>query len=283
MPDFAFDPGMESTAEVELVTTVSGEMQLRRTWQAPDPRALVLIVHGIAEHSGRYEHVARQLTDAGFSVVAYDQRGHGQTEAPHVTSFMEFHDDLQTHLSSLKAQGLPTIVLGHSMGGLVTASYALTERPQADLVVLSAPALAIGIPRLLRRPIRFLGRRFPNRTITLPLKPEALAADARVGRHYAADPHVNLKVTLGLVGAMVTEIMWLEPLLADWSARALVVHGLDDEIVKPAVSESVAASPVVDRRAYPGLRHEALNEVTGPTVVADIIGWIDGELATDDY
>jgi alpha-beta hydrolase superfamily lysophospholipase len=146
--------------------------------------------------------------------------------------------------------------------------------------VLSAPALTVGARRLLWRLIRFLGRRFPNRRITLPLKPEALAADPRVGQDYEADPNVNLEVTLGLVGALVTEVMWTRSLLDTWSTRALVVHGLDDEIVKPEASEAIAASPLVDRRTYPGLRHEALNEPTGPAVVQDIIDWIDAELAS---
>ncbi len=273
---------MAATAEVDTVTTVGGVKQLRRTWAVPSPRAAVLLVHGIAEHSGRYEHVARQLNAAGMTVVGYDQLGHGGTggEPGHVDSFTQFHDDVQTHLGRLRELGVPVVLLGHSMGGLVATSYGLTARPQPDLYVLSAPALQLALPRFARGIVVWLGKRLARRHLTLPLKPAALATDPRVGEAYSADPLVSLRVTFGLVGAMAAETKWIEPLIDSWSHRAMIVHGTDDEIVPPAASEALGRVDGVDRVPYVGLRHENFNEPSGPEVVADIIAWVDRALVT---
>lgn len=279
---YAFDPAMEATSSVDTVAIANGESQLRRTWIAADARAVVLIVHGIAEHSGRYEHVARQLVHAGFTVVAYDQRGHGKTTGRrgHVDSFAEFHDDLQLQLADIRKSGLPAVVLGHSMGGLVATSYGLTGRPQADLVVLSAPALALATPRWTWRVAKFLGRVLPKVRIKLPLKARDLSADTRVGDIYVTDPSNTLRVTLGLVGSMAGTVIETEPAIERWVHKTLVIHGRDDKIVPPNASEAIGELASVELRMYPELRHELFNEFSGPEVVDDVIGWIDDALAS---
>ena len=154
-PTSGFRPELDDTAESVFGVTRDGLSQLRRYWRAPKPGAVVVIVHGIAEHSGRYEHVARQLNAANLSVVGYDQRGHGRSggRRGHVDSMDQLHDDLEDQLAGAARLGLPTFVLGHSMGGLVTTSYALTDRPQPQGLVLSAPALALAEKAWLQSPL----------------------------------------------------------------------------------------------------------------------------------
>ena len=279
---YGFDPAMEATSSVDMVAIANGESQLRRTWTAADPRAVVLIVHGIAEHSGRYEHVARQLVNAGFTVVAYDQRGHGETTGRpgHVDSFAEFHDDLQLHLADIRETGLPAVVLGHSMGGLVTASYGLTDRPQADLVVLSAPALALATPRWTWRLAKFFGRVIPKVRMKLPLKTRDLSADPRVGEIYLTDPSNTLWLTFGLIAAMAQTVMETEPAIERWTHTTLVIHGQADKIVPPNASEAIGELGSVELRSYPDLRHEIFNEFSGPEIVDDLVSWIDAALAS---
>ncbi len=277
---FAFDPALESTAQVDLGTTRDGLSQLRRRWLAPDAWAVMLVVHGIAEHSGRYEHVARQLVDRGISVVGYDQRGFGDSGGPqgHVDDFSQFHDDLEDHLAELAALGVPTVVLGHSMGGLVVTSYGLTDRPQPDRFVLSAPSLALATPRRSWRATRAIGELVPKIRITLPIHPEDLATDPRVGEAYTADPLVNLRASLGLVGEMVDTILDVEADLGRWDHPTLVIHGLDDQLVPPSASEAIGALESVERRTYSGMRHELFNEPDGPGVVDEVVDWLRASL-----
>ncbi len=273
---FGFDPDMASTAAVDFGITRDGLSQLRRCWHAQAPRAVLVLVHGIAEHSGRYEHVARQFVDAGVTVIAYDQRGFGDSggRRGHVDSFDQFHDDVEDHLAEARKLDLPTILLGHSMGGLICAGYALTGRPQPDKVVLSAPALAFPASRWLLTPVEVLGRLLPGVSVKLQLKGEDLASDPRVGEKYMADPLLQLENTLGLLGAMIRSIRRVGEDLWSWSSDSLVIHGLDDKIVLPAASEAIGECAGVDRRTYDGLRHEIFNEPTGPSVVAEILDWL---------
>jgi len=137
------------TSIIDYGVTRDGLTQLRRRWKAAGTaRAIVLIVHGISEHSGRYEAVGQQLAEAGFHVVAYDHRGHGQSggRRTYVDSFDELLDDLEDHLSEVRQLGLPVVVLGHSMGGLIATAYAVSSRPQPHYLVLSAPALGAEVP-----------------------------------------------------------------------------------------------------------------------------------------
>lgn len=278
---FAWHPDLADTATIATGITRSGLSQLRRSWLVPEPRAAVLIVHGIAEHSGRYEHVARQFNAAGFAVVSYDQRGHGRSGGPrgHVRSFTEFHDDVEDHLGELAALGVPRILLGHSMGGLVSAGYGLQERrPQPDLVVLSAPALDLPVPRAARTVAAAAGRLLGRTSMQLRIDATELATDPRVGDHYLADPNVELDQSLGLLGAMVDSARVVESKLPRWQHRSLVIHGLDDKIVLPRASEPLADFDHVTRRTYPGLRHELFNEPQGPEVVGDVVDWLDANL-----
>lgn len=280
--EFAWAPDQTDTAAVDWVEARNGVDLLRRTWAVEDPRAAVLISHGIAEHSGRYEHVARQLNAAGMTVVGFDQRGHGATTGPqgYVEDFSEFRDDIEDLLADTRRLGVPVVLLGHSMGGLIVASYALDDqRPQPDLVVLSAPALGLPVPKALVRPISGLARLLRSRSITLPLDPEQLATDPRVAEVYQADPLVNLRQTFGLLRALLRTSAATQGSIGDWHATAMVVHGTDDRIVEPSASEPLGEQPSVTRVAYAGLRHELFNEPSGPSVLTDVVGWVNDQLS----
>ena len=129
--------------KTERVAT-DGTRLMTHTWNpSGSPRSVIVIVHGLAEHGGRYEHVAALLTGRGHAVRATDLRGFGESTGPRafVKSWDDYLDDLAADLESARGAGVPVVLLGHSMGGLVALSYALSDRPKPDSLVLSAPAV----------------------------------------------------------------------------------------------------------------------------------------------
>src|SRR5690606_14257762 len=153
--------GSPPTSTVDHGLTRDGLMQLRRRWRPPEPpTAAILLVHGITEHSGRYEHVGRWLADAGFDVVAIDARGAGESggRRSYVDRFADFVDDVEDQLVEVRRLGVPVVLLGHSMGGLIALDLATSDRPQPDLVVVSGPALGAQVPLRLRLLAPLAGR-----------------------------------------------------------------------------------------------------------------------------
>ncbi len=141
-------------------TTADDTELLTRHWPADEaeaggawagaPWASILLVHGLGDHSGRYEHVGDQMAAAGLDVYAYDHRGMGGSggRPGDVEQWSQFHDDLAERLAAVRAAagGRPVILYGHSLGGLIVAGYCLSPRPKPDLVVLSSPALDDKLP-----------------------------------------------------------------------------------------------------------------------------------------
>ena len=119
----------------------------RRAWLPPDPHRLLVLVHGYAEHSGRYDHVGTWFGERGYAVHAYDQRGHGRSDGRrcHVERFSEYLDDAEIFLAAAGSEhvGLPTYLLGHSMGGLVVATLLVERKPEIQAAITSGAALRL--------------------------------------------------------------------------------------------------------------------------------------------
>lgn len=274
--------GEPVTAIIDHGTTRDGLIQLRRRWQpSGEPRAAVLLLHGIAEHSGRYEAVGGQLADAGFDVVAIDHRGYGRTggRRGHVDQWPQFLDDVEDQLTEIGLLGLPTVMIGHSMGGLIAASYCVDDRPLPDLLVLSGPALGAEISRSIRFAAPILARLFPYMEIKEDGDPSLLSTDPRVGEEFYADPLRVPYPTASLGRALLEAIDSTRRRIDRLSTPTLVMHGGDDRLVPTEASEIFEGLPEVKRIVYPGLRHEIFNEPTGRAVVADAIAWIDDRLS----
>jgi len=270
-------------SRIDYGTNRKGEQLLRRQW-APSgvPRAVILIVHGIAEHSGRYEAVGRQLADAGFGVVAHDQIGHGDSggRKGHVESFSRFLDDVEDLLAELRSVGVPVVLLGHSMGGLVSTAYAISDRPAPDLLVLSGPALDVDVPGWQRTLVHKLAQLAPRFHPKIPFDTAVLSRDPEVGRAYDADPLIKGGGSVNLISQL---IMTAERTTADidrLSVPTLCLHGGDDVLVPTVASAVLEGRPGVERRVLDGLRHEIFNEPEGPEVVQQVIDWIDARLTT---
>ncbi len=257
-----------------------------RTYEWPAvgaPRAHLLLVHGIAEHAGRYGHVGMQLANAGITAHAYDQRGFGRSggHRAYVDRWSQFHDDVEDRLAEVRsaAGGLPVILYGHSMGGLIALGYALADppRPLPDLLVLSAPAIDAAVPAWKRRLADILAGTMPRFAVANTFPKGGLSSDPVVETAYLADPLAVHRTTTRLGVSLFREQDRVKAVLARGGTLPVatyVLHGTDDPIVPEWASRSLEGRANVTRRVYQGLHHETHNEPSGASVIDDTIAWI---------
>ena len=254
-----------------------GGAQLVREWEpSSDTKGDIVLVHGIGEHSGRYAQVGAWLSEAGYRVRSFDLLGFGASSGPRgdIARWSLYLDQVEGHLRAMRTEGRPLILLGHSMGGLIAAEYAVSERPQPDLLVLSSPALHGGAG-WQRAVAPFLGRTFPKLSLPTAVKGSQLSRDPAVGEAYVTDPLNVFKATARLGANIFASQDRVAPLLSRISVPTFVIHGGDDTIVPAGASQALLGLPGVERRLYPNLRHECMNEPEGREVVADIVSWLE--------
>ena len=277
-------PPLSSGSSSDLAATRDGLTQLRRRWRARDARAAMLLVHGIGEHSGRYDHIGSFLASKGIDVLAFDNRGFGQSggRRAHVDRFEQYLDDVEDLLAERRRLSLPVILFGHSLGGLIAARYLVTGRSRPDLAVLSSPALRAEVPAWQRFTAPIVGRLLPRLFIPSRIDGSLLSRDPEVGTVYANDPLVIGGATAGLGRAVFDAMAATSSALDRITIPTYVVHGSGDALVPPAASEAFEALPNVTRRVYDGLLHECFNEPERQTVLDDLAAWLDEQLAVLD-
>jgi alpha-beta hydrolase superfamily lysophospholipase len=261
-----------------------------RTYRWPaigGTRARLLLVHGVAEHAGRYPHVGSRFAGAGIAIDAFDLRGFGGSggHRAYVDRWSHYHDDVEDRLAAVRsaAGGLPVVLYGHSMGGLIALGYVLANppRPLPDLLVLSAPAIDAIVPMWKRRLADILAVTVPRFAIANTFPKGALSADPAVETAYLADPLAVHRTTARLGVALFREQDRVKGVLARGEALPVttyVVHGADDPIVPEWATRSLEGRANVTRRVYEGLHHETHNEPSGTAVLDDTIAWIVGHL-----
>jgi len=180
---------MDGGARVDHIATRDGTSLLVRHWPVPagEPWATMLLVHGLAEHSGRYEHVGAQLAEAGIDTHAFDQRGFGASGGPRasIDRWSQLHDDLEERIAAARTVGpaRPLILFGHSLGGLISLGYVLDGRSRPDLLVLSAPAIGASVPVWQRLLVGALRRVTPGLLLSNRLDTEVPRAVGPEGAH----------------------------------------------------------------------------------------------------
>lgn len=250
-------------------------------------RAHLLLVHGIAEHAGRYPHLGSRLASAGITTHAFDLRGFGRSggHRAYLDRWSQYHDDVEDRLAELRsiAAGLPVVLYGHSMGGLIVLGYVLADppRPMPDLLVLSGPAIDAVVPIWKRRLADVLAVTVPRFAIANTFANGALSSDPAVETAYRADPLAVHRTTARLGVSLFREQDRVKKTLARGGplpVTTYVVHGSDDPIVPEWASRSLEGRANVTRRVYQGLHHETHNEPSGAAVIDDTIAWIVREI-----
>ncbi|MEM9655641.1 MAG: lysophospholipase [Actinomycetota bacterium] len=271
----------EQAMQVETATSATGEAQLRRRWAVDDPRAAILVVHGIGEHSGRYAHVAQFFAQRGFDVEAFDNRGFGESGGArgHIDSYSVFLDDIAERLDARRTLGVPTVLFGHSLGGLMSAAYLVDDRPQPDLAVLSSPALSSEMPLWQKLGAPVLGRITPKLFVPSEIDGDLLSRDVEVQEAYRDDPLRVAGATAGLGFQTLQTMKATAASLDRLTVPTYVFHGEEDRLVPIAASQPFDGLAGVTYRSWPGLRHECLNEPEQDQVMDEIAQWLDGRLA----
>ena len=246
-----------------------------------DPRDHVVILHGYAEHSGRYADVAAFLNAEGFAVHALDHHGHGRSEGDRavIERFAQADDDISTLIERTCADsGQNTVkLIGHSMGGSLALNYALGHPQRLSGLVLSGPVIGGGLPRLQGWLIRLLSAVSP-RLGTVALDGAAVSRDPAVVADYKADPLVYRgKIPARTADEMFKAIAGYPPRVAGLQVPCLLMHGEADRLVPAAGAAPVfdaIGSPDKTVRIWPGLYHEIFNEPEREAVLRLTADWL---------
>lgn len=255
-----------------------------QSWTPAAPRGLVVLVHGMGEHSGRYGHVAHALTEKGFAVHAHDHRGHGRSGGK--PGLIDRMDHLVAdigiafeHARAAVPDG-PVVMLGHSMGGLSSALWAEDNRSRLDALCLSGPLAALDAANpVTRLAAKVLSAALPGLPL-IAVDDSALSHDPQVGIEYRADPLIFAgKLPARTVGELAAGVAKVQANASKLTMPLLVQHGELDTLAPPAGSAELfekAAATDKTRIVYPGMYHEIFNEVDRARVLGDLTDWLAG-------
>ena len=252
-----------------------GEVFYRR-WLPPEiPTRIVLLAHGYAEHSGRYDHVARALTGESAAVYAPDHIGHGRSagERAVITNFDHPADDI-TALAAIAREEhplVPVVLVGHSMGALLVARAA--QRSREGIAGLAFLGAVLGGWAWLRRAL------WDEEVMTAPYDIDALSRDSEACRQFEKDPLVyHGPYQRPLLKAEARALERFNEEIDRLTMPVLLLHGADDRLVPPDLPvDAVNRMPSDDKlvRIYPDARHELVNETNRDEVIAELAAFVE--------
>lgn len=248
------------------------------------PKAVLVIVHGLAEHLGRYDYVTDQLNLNGYTVYRFDARGHGNSdgERGYVDDFNDFIDDADRIVTMAQTENgqLPLFMLGHSMGGFVTAAYGIKYPAKLQGQILSGAAVIVQ-PAV--EPLKEIDLDAAAHQTMPNAMDEQVCRDPKVVADYKNDPLVLKEFQLKLVGEVFLKgAMWLMENISAYQYPCIILHGGNDQLVTPDASRYMLdhiGSADKTLRIYDDLYHEILNEPEKDQVIGDIEQWISNRIS----
>ena len=270
----------------ETTVQTSGGLQLCvQKWQADVPtRAVIAIVHGVGEYSGRYMNLVNHLVPSGLVICGVDLRGHGRSSGPrgHILHWAEYRDDLKSFLQWIPTwePDRPRFVFGHSMGAMVVLDH-IPRDPGglAGAIVSGVPLEPVGLANpVLVGIARLLSRFWPGFMLPLNLETAALSRDSEVVRAYEEDPLVFGKVSARWGTESLDKLDWIREHAAEMRMPLLMVHGGKDRINAPGGTRwlfEAVTYPDKEMRVYPDVYHEPHNDLDWEEEARDIERWID--------
>jgi acylglycerol lipase len=246
------------------------------------PKAVVAIVHGLGEHSGRYHFVSESLNEAGFAVIKFDLRGHGKSGGPrgHAPSYDALMDDIQHLLqqASSRYPDLPLFLYGHSLGGNLVFYYALFRKPMINGLIVTSPGLAPADPltKFKMGAGKILSSIAPTTLMDNGLNREMLSRDPQIIEKYNSDPLVSGKVSARLGMDIIINGPLIISLANELEIPTLLMQGTADRIVNPEMAGefSKKAGNLVTLKLWDGFYHELHNEPEKADVLDFMKDWI---------
>lgn len=267
-----------------LIIAKDGLQLFARSWESEQkPKAVICLVHGLGEHSGRYNCLADFLSKSGYITLSFDLRGHGRSDGKrgHADSLDVLLDDITSLLSeaSLRFPGKPSFLYGHSLGGLLTLVYAMRcQSPLAGAITV-APGLKTSLTeqRLKVAFAYMFAPVLPHLSLPTGLDPTSLSRDPEVVRAYITDPLVHDRATLRLARDALAAIPWVFEHAGDLHLPLLIMHGTADRLVFPESSQEFAhlVQSDVTLKLWDGFYHEIHNEPEKQTVFAYLLNWLN--------
>ncbi len=250
-------------------------------------KASIALIHGLGEHAGRYQHVAEAFTAAGYSLTAFDLRGHGKSEGirGHAPSYDALMADITQNINITREHfpGLPVFLYGHSLGGNLGLYYCLTQKPQIKGAIMTSPGLgtASPLPPAKYALGKILNALLPATQMDNGLDCSGLARDPEVERLYSTDPLVHPKITARLGLSMFAAGDYILAHAAEFPVPLLLMQGTSDRLVNPRLTKQFANTAPISKITYKeweGYYHELHNEPEKAQIIKTMIDWMDQEL-----
>ncbi len=247
-----------------------------------DPRAALIVMHGLKDYSSRYESFAQGLVKHGFAVHAFDLRGHGRSAGNRVAvnDFEEYVIDIEAFQKRVEARepGRPVFVFGHSMGGAIVATYMLERKPKVAGMILSGPALEVDVSGVTRFSTGIFAFFWPNLRV-LSLDDEDFSRSPEIVRSMSSDPFIYedagpARTALELFGA----ISYIQDHMEEMSVPFLLLHGTEDKLTDPQGSQDLyrrAKSTDKTLKTYEGWYHDSLHEPEHAKVEKEVTAWLE--------
>jgi alpha-beta hydrolase superfamily lysophospholipase len=265
---------------------LDGKTIFAQSW-LPDtePAAIINLVHGLGEHSGRYAHWGKLFVEAGYAMLGMDLFGNGQTggRKAHVRNYRLLIDQVDLMLDKTEEifPGLPRILYGHSLGGNISINYAISENPAVSALIASSPwlRLSFNISPVERAAVRMVNAIVPGLRIGAKgVHAERLSHDPEHWEDVRQDPLNHNKISIRYLHDVIKMGEYAMENVSRLNIPFLLIHGDADEITSHKASEELVAnaSGRAELKIWKGLRHELHNEFEQKEVFRYVKDWIGG-------
>jgi len=270
--------------EIELRGS-DGEQLYGRCWlpDIDDPFIVICLVHGLYEHSGRYESFAGFFVEAGIGVYSIDLRGHGLSAGKrgHIRKYDDFLDDVESLLKVVRREHNDSAIVlyGHSMGGNIVSNYILrNSTSELSAVILSSPWLSLAFepPKNKVRLAKIMNSIYPSYSEKGMINYEDISKDEAVVRAYQEDPLNQWYISARLFLSIYENGKWAIANAYKLEVPTFVICGGDDKIVSAEASRAFTENAGVKAayKKFPGVRHEPHNDVERKEVLSEVLNWI---------
>lgn len=263
-----------------------GKYLLGRLWvtRLKKPKGIVHLIHGLGEHSGRYDHIGKALTKTGYHLAAFDLRGHGlsQGQRGHIPDFDHLIDDVKLFLRETKNQignTLPTFLYGHSLGGNIVLALELQYDTHQTGIIVTSPCLETTSPppKIKVSLAKHMSRIMPTFSLKNGLETAALSRNNAVVKAYKDDVYVHNILSAQLGMAIIESGQYVLNSAPRWTKPLLLMHGTADRITSPIASQRFAenAGTDVNLILWEDYYHELHNDFGSDVVINEMISWLD--------